>query len=73
MSRSELRLAILACCLNKLATCYTKRICDISWFPDDWPGDEVWETLQEMRRDGTISFTTRSRTLWDGFILNVRY
>lgn len=73
MSRSELMLAILECCRQKLATRLTNQICSISWFPDDWPADEVWETLQEMRRDGTISFTTRSRTLWDGFILNVRY
>jgi len=73
MSRSELRLAIIACCRQKLATRLTNPICSISWFPDDWPADEVWEILQEMRRDGAISFTTRSRTLWDGFILNVLY
>lgn len=73
MPRSELRLAILACCRQKLATRLTTRICSISWLPDDWPAEEVWQTLQEMRREGTISFTARSRTLWDGFILNVRY
>jgi hypothetical protein len=73
ISRSEIRLAILKCCRQKLATRLTNQICSIGWFPDDWPADEVWESLQEMRRDGVISITTRSRTLWDGFILNVLY
>lgn len=72
MTHAELRLAILACCRQKLATRTANKVCSISWLPDDWPEDDVWEILQAMRCDGTLSFTTRSRTLWDGFILSVR-
>lgn len=72
MTRSELRLAILARCREVLTTRYSNKVCSISWFPDDWPCEDVWFVLQEMHQAGIISCTRGSSMVEDGFLLNVR-
>lgn len=72
MTHSELKFAILARCREVLATRYTNRVCSVCWFPEEWPCEDVWLALQEMRQAGIISCTRGSSTMEDGFLLNVR-
>lgn len=72
MTFTELKLAILVRCREVLVTRYTSRVCSMCWLPDEWPREDVWLTLQEMRQAGIISCTSGSSTMEDGFLLNVR-
>ncbi|TPV23648.1 hypothetical protein [Pantoea anthophila] len=72
MSRSELKQAILSRCREVLATRERNKVCSICWFPEEWPCEDVWLALQEMRQAGIISCTRGSSTMEDGFLLNIR-
>lgn len=72
MTVSQLKQAILVRYREVLATRERNLVCPVCWIPDEWLPADVWQALQEMRRDGIIACTRGSSLVEDGFVLNGR-